>query len=167
MFLPFDIGEIHGAIELAYQVIDIGWSNVHNARECFTPNIIPPRAISSLTLTVPDRQYIELKEDVESLRDQLETLQHAITDSRLRGALLAPRPPSNVPRQLEAIFANFKETLEDCRRLLESQSRYSTPQGPVSNIQWYLLVKDEVDMHRDRIAVLNSKLSLALQSLEM
>jgi hypothetical protein len=33
MFLPFDIGEIHGAIELAYKVIDIGCSNVHNARE--------------------------------------------------------------------------------------------------------------------------------------
>jgi hypothetical protein len=109
-----------------------------------------------------------LKEDVEALRDQLETLQHAITDSRLRtGALLAPRQSSNVSRQLEAVFGNFKETLEDCRRLLESQSRYATQRSPVSNIQWYLLVKDEVDMHRDRIAVLNSKLSLALQSLEM
>jgi hypothetical protein len=35
------------------------------------------------------------------------------------------------------------------------------------NIQWFLLVKDEVDMLRDRIAVLSSKLSLALQSLEI
>jgi hypothetical protein len=37
----------------------------------------------------------------------------------------------------------------------------------VSNFEWFLLVKDEVNMHRDRIAVLNAKLSLALQSLEM
>jgi hypothetical protein len=33
MLLPFDIGEIHGALELAYKVIDIGWSDVHDARE--------------------------------------------------------------------------------------------------------------------------------------
>ena len=31
MFLPFDIGEIHGILELVYKVIDIGWSNAHNA----------------------------------------------------------------------------------------------------------------------------------------
>ncbi len=38
MFLPFDIGEIHGILELVYKVIEIGWSNVHNARRQFYPD---------------------------------------------------------------------------------------------------------------------------------
>ncbi|KAK4033070.1 hypothetical protein C8A01DRAFT_50286 [Parachaetomium inaequale] len=140
MFLPFDIGEIHGAIGLAYRVINIGWSDVHNAHQ----------------------QYIEFKQDIEALKEQLESLQLTIKISRARtGAQLAPSG------QLNQIFANFRETLEDCRQLLESQARFGAQQGPVSNFEWFLLVKDEVNMHRDRIAVLNSKLSLALQSLEI
>jgi hypothetical protein len=140
MFLPFEIGEIHGALELAYKVIEIGWSNVHNAHQ----------------------QYLDFKQDIEGLKEQLESLQLTIQLSRTRTRVrLAPRG------QLNQIFHNFKETLEACRQLLESQQRHNTSQGPLSNIQWYMLVKDEVDMLRDRIAVLHTKLSLALQSLEI
>jgi hypothetical protein len=142
MFLPFEIGEIHAVIGLAYRVINIGWSDVHNAHQ----------------------QYIEFKQDIEALTEQLESLQLTIRISRARtGAQLAP-----TSGQLSQIFSNFRETLEDCRQLLESQARFGDHRGgPVSNFEWFLLVKDEVNMHRDRIAVLNAKLSLALQSLEM
>jgi hypothetical protein len=140
MFLPFEIGEIHGALELAYKVIDIGWSNVHDAHQ----------------------QYLEFKQDIEGLTEQLANLQLTIHISRTRArAQLTPRG------QLNQIFDNFKETLEACRQLVESQARHGTQRGPLSNIQWFMLVKDDVDMLRDRIAVLNTKLSLALQSLEM
>jgi hypothetical protein len=40
MFLPFEIGELHGALQLAYKVIDIGWSNVHNSSRMI-PSIRP------------------------------------------------------------------------------------------------------------------------------
>ncbi|KAK4120037.1 hypothetical protein N657DRAFT_636913 [Parathielavia appendiculata] len=116
------------------------------------------------------RQYLEFKQDVEGLKEQLQTLELVIKIGQTRTqALLAHRQPTHSPRQLDAIFGNLKETLEDCRRLLDSRSHYGTRQGqgPVSNIQWFLLVKDEVDMLRDRIAILTSKLSLALQSLEI
>ncbi|KAH6622697.1 hypothetical protein F5144DRAFT_581216 [Chaetomium tenue] len=140
MFLPFEPGEIHGALQLAYQVINIGWSNVHDAHQ----------------------QYRDFKQDVEGLTKQLESLQLTIEINRARtGARLAPRG------QLSPIFDNFRETLEACRRLLESQARHGTHQGPLFNIQWFMLVRDEVTMLRDRIAVLHLKLSLALQSLEI
>ena len=114
-----------------------------------------------------DHKYTEFKEDVEGLKDQLESLQLAIRISRTRtGALLAPRQPAT-SRQLEQIFGNFKKTLEDCRRLLEKHTHHGTQQNPLFNLDWFLRVEDEVNMHRDRIAVLNSKLSLVLQSLEM
>jgi hypothetical protein len=109
-----------------------------------------------------DREYLDFKQDIEGLTKQLEHLQLTIQFNRTRtGARLAPRG------QLNQIFDNFKETLEACQQLLESQARHGTQQGPFFNIQWFLLVKDDVDMLRDRIAVLSSKLSLALQSLEM
>ena len=38
MFLPFDIGEIHGILELVYKVIDIGWGNVYNSRKHSRPD---------------------------------------------------------------------------------------------------------------------------------
>jgi len=114
-----------------------------------------------------DQQYIEFKQDIEALKEQLESLQLAISLSRARtGALLAPRPP-NTPNQFDQVFGSFKDTLEDCRRLLEREAVYGNHQGPRYNLQWFLRVKDEVNMHRDRIAVLNAKLSLALESLEM
>lgn len=115
-----------------------------------------------LTWIVLDQQYMEFKEDIETLKEQLETLQLTISISRARtGARLAPTG------QLQQIFGNFKETLEDCLQLLEKQAHYGNYQGAVFNMQWFLSVKDEVNMHRDRIAVLDAKLSLALQSLEM
>ena len=117
---------------------------------------------TSADLLTLDQQYLDFKQDIEGLKEQLESLQLIIQLSRNRTrAQLAPRG------QLSQIFDNFRETLEACRQLLESQARHGIQQGPLFNIQWFLLVKDEVDMLRDRIAVLSSKLSLALQSLEM
>lgn len=98
----------------------------------------------------------------------MESLQLAINISRAKtGALLAPRQSPNTPNQFDQIFGSFRDTLEKCWQLLEREKVYGIHQGPVYNIQWFLRVKDEVTMYRDRIAVLNTKLSLALQSLEM
>ncbi|KAK3901883.1 hypothetical protein C8A05DRAFT_44566 [Staphylotrichum tortipilum] len=146
MFLPFDIGEIQSALELAYKLIYIGWSDVHDARRN------NPYAVSAL--------------DVEALRGQLYDMQDAIQRSRAgTGALFAHR--HQTPRHLDSIFGNLEETLNDCKTLLESRAQFGTQRGPISNYQWFLLVEDEVNMHRDRIAVLTSKLSLALQSMEV
>ncbi len=114
-----------------------------------------------------DEQYLEFQSDVEGLQKLLENLQLAIRISTAStGARLAPRP-SGTSKQLEKLFTNFKKTLEECLQLLETQACHGDQQGPLSNVQWYLLVKDEVTMQRDRIAILSSKLSLVLQTLEM
>ena len=116
----------------------------------------------SANLLSLDQQYLDFKQDIEGLKEQLESLQLFIQLGRSRTrARPAPRG------QLSQIFDNFRETLEACRQLLESQARHGARQGPLFNIQWFLLVKDDVQILRDRIAVLSSKLSLALQSLEM
>ncbi|KAL2127848.1 hypothetical protein VTI74DRAFT_10087 [Chaetomium olivicolor] len=146
MFLPFDLGEIRDIIELVYQVANLGWSNAHDAQ----------------------RGYIEFLKDIETLAEQLENLHGVIRDSSARtGALLAPPPSSQTTRQLGQAFANFSETITDCRELLKSKEHFGTQRGPHLNIQWFLQVKDDVAMHRDRIAYLNTKLSLALKSLEI
>ena len=105
---------------------------------------------------------------MEALAENLNNLHLAITISRAStGSLLAPRQPSRTHGGLSRVFGNFKETLDDCRQLLERQASYGTQRGPVYNIQWFILVEDQVNMLRDRIAFLNIKLSIALKSLEM
>lgn len=105
------------------------------------------------------------------LAENLNSLHLAITISRARtGFLLAQVRPTQSVRtseHLSQIFGRFKETLEECWALLERQSFYGTHQGPIFNIRWFLQVKDEIDILRDRIATLNIKLSIALKCLEM
>ncbi len=104
--------------------------------------------------------------DVEALGTLLETLRSTIQRSTEgTGALFAPH--HQTPRHLNSIFGSLEETLNDCNDLLKRRTRFLTRRGPIQNYDWYLFVKDEVAMHRDRIAVLTSKLNLALQSMEV
>ncbi|KAL1838770.1 hypothetical protein VTJ49DRAFT_2232 [Mycothermus thermophilus] len=140
MFFPLEFLEILDLIQVINKIINIGWHPANDARQ----------------------QYIEFKRDVESLREQLQALKFNISYAESqRGAELASRG------QFGLIFGDFKQTLEDCGRFLAKRASYESQQGAVSNFKWFLWAKDEVDMHRDRIAVLNAKLSLALQSLEI
>ncbi|KAG7288731.1 hypothetical protein NEMBOFW57_005087 [Staphylotrichum longicolle] len=124
-----------------FEILDVGWGMANDAHQ----------------------QYLGLKQDVEGLKGQLESLRFAINIIRTRtGTLLEP---GQAPQQLKQIFGDFKKPLEDCWRLLERQVPYV--QGPVYNLLEFLRVKDEVDIHRTRIAILSSKLSLARHSMEM
>ncbi|GAB1312830.1 hypothetical protein MFIFM68171_03040 [Madurella fahalii] len=146
---PFDIAEIHGALSLAYKIIEIGWSDAHNAHQ----------------------QYTEFRGDVEMLAENLNNLHLAITISRARTGFAIsqtwPAQSMQTSRHLSQIFGRFKETLEECWALLERRSCYGTHHGPAFNIQWFLRVRDDIDLLRNRIATLNIKLSIALKCVEI
>ncbi|KAK4221988.1 hypothetical protein QBC38DRAFT_402426, partial [Podospora fimiseda] len=144
MLLPLDIAEIHGAISLAYKVIEIGWSDAHNA----------------------NRQYNEFREDIEALINILSNLADIIRRAQLSFPHSA-RPSTATSRGATQVLGNFKGVLDDCVILLEQKGSFGTQQGPVRNFQWFLLVKDDIQILRDRIAVCNIKLSLALRCLEV
>ncbi|KAL2117149.1 hypothetical protein VTJ04DRAFT_9317 [Mycothermus thermophilus] len=143
MFLPFEpaeVGEIHSIVTIVYNIIQVGWHPANNANQ----------------------QYLEFKKDILTLQEQLETLKRNIeVVHKDEHARLAPTD------QFHNIFADFRRTLEECQHFLERNSRFATQAGPMSNLQWALWAKDEAEMHRDRIAVLNLKLNLALQSLQI
>lgn len=133
-------------------------------QQCKYENIAQHLFPHSPSLLTPDadQQYLEFKKDILTLQEQLETLKRNIeVVHKDEHARLAPTD------QFHNIFADFRRTLEECQHFLERNSRFATQAGPMSNLQWALWAKDEAEMHRDRIAVLNLKLNLALQSLQM
>ncbi|KAK4196072.1 hypothetical protein QBC40DRAFT_287927 [Triangularia verruculosa] len=144
MSLPFEISQIHGALALAYRVIEIGWSDVHDAHQ----------------------QYLEFRQDIEDLTNNLHNLAGAIGQAR-RGSLLSNRPTTATANNFHHVLGSFTAVLEDCLRLLERQATYGLNRGPIYNLRWFLLVKDDVMMLRDRIAFLNIKLSVAFKALEI
>lgn len=144
MSLPFEISQIHGALALAYRVIEIGWSDIHDAHE----------------------QYLEFGQDIKDLRISLLNLAGAI-DQADRGSLLNSRPTTAAANNFHHVLGNFTGVLEECLRLFERNSTYGRNRGPIYNWRWFLLVKDEVMMLRERIAFLNIKLSVAFKALEM
>jgi hypothetical protein len=41
MFLPFEVGEIHGILDIVYKIISVGWNPANNASmgsEHYTPH---------------------------------------------------------------------------------------------------------------------------------
>ncbi|KAK3990431.1 hypothetical protein QBC44DRAFT_264691 [Cladorrhinum sp. PSN332] len=144
MLLPFDIADIHGALALAYRVIEIGWSDEYNANQ----------------------QYNEFREDIQALIAILNNLASVIHHAQSAFPHSA-RPSTAASRGVSHVLGSFKGVLDECAVLVEQKASYGTRQGPIPNFQWFLLVKDDVQILRDRIAVCNIKLSLALRCLEL
>ncbi|KAK4464640.1 hypothetical protein QBC42DRAFT_262958 [Cladorrhinum samala] len=144
MLLPFDIGQIHGALSLAYKVIEIGWGDVHDAHQ----------------------QYNEFRQDIEILTRNLSNLASLIYRAQAE-ILHDPGPPTATLRNVGLVVGNFTSVLEDCWSLLDQRATFGNQQGPVYNLQWFMNVKDDVQMLRDRIAACNIKLSISLACLEL
>lgn len=140
----------------------LSWLEPCQQRKYGIRTLHPSPLFHFLLIPAADQQYLEFKRDIQTLRKQLRTLAHniGVVDDD-EHAQLAPTG------QFHDIFADFHHTLEDCQRFLDRNNHFAAQRGPMANIQWALWAKDEVDMHRDRIAVLNLKLNLALQSLQM
>jgi len=163
MLLPFDIGQIHGALSLAYKVIEIGWGDVHDAR---TKPKLPVIEDSMLTDLAADQQYNEFRQDIEILTRNLSNLASLIYRAQAE-ILHDPGPPTATLRNVGLVVGNFTSVLEDCWSLLDQRATFGNQQGPVYNLQWFMNVKDDVQMLRDRIAACNIKLSISLACLEL
>ncbi len=90
------------------------------------------------------------------MTQNLNNLASVITRAQT-GCMATSRKWSATSRGLNQILGNFEETLRDCCQLLEDKSSYGKHRGFVYNLQWYIFVKEEVEMLRDRIAFLNIK----------
>lgn len=64
-------------------------------------------------------------------------------------------------KSLLQICGDFQKTIQDCRRLLEDQSRFGRGRGGfIYNIQWNLSVEPEITRLKDRVAFHNIKVRL-------
>lgn len=68
---------------------------------------------------------------------------------------------------LTRVLSGFQDTLDECWELLDKRRAYSESRGPLDNWQWHLTVKEDLAIFRDRIAVHNIKLSMALNCLDI
>jgi hypothetical protein len=117
-------------------------------------------------------QYAAFGKEIRGLATHLDTLlqafrraQQSLTD---HGA-----PPTDRPRwdiaSLVDIFGGYEETLEECRRLIESNNRYydTHSTGVLRNIQFNVMVQPTVERLRARIMLHNSRIQHALKPFEM
>lgn len=115
---------------------------------------------------VVDQQYNEFRQDIEILTGNLSNLASVIHRAQAE-ILHNARPPTATLRNVSLVVGNFRSALEDCWSLLDQRASFGNRQGPVYNLRWFLRVRDDVQMLRDRIATCNIKLSIALGCLEL
>lgn len=74
---------------------------------------------------------------------------------------------SPATESLTRVLSGFQDTLGECWELLDKRRVHGERQGAINNWQWHLTVKDDLAFFRDRIAVHNIKLSMALNCLNI
>ncbi len=74
---------------------------------------------------------------------------------------------SPATESLTRVLSGFQDTLDECWELLDKRRAYGESRGAINNWQWHLIVKDDLAIFRDRIAVHNIKLSMALSCLNI
>jgi hypothetical protein len=108
-------------------------------------------------LTHPDRQYRQFGEDVQSLANNLDILSNVLDRAKTRSGSRAFPQSFEGLKNLTRILGNFRETLDDCEKLLDNQASFEKRDGFVQNIVYYQQVAPEVQILRDRIAFHNIK----------
>ncbi|KAH6682111.1 hypothetical protein F5X68DRAFT_23945 [Plectosphaerella plurivora] len=143
--MMIEAGDVIKFAELAWKVIDSGWSDDLNA----------------------SRQYREFFDDVGHLGQSLEQLTSVIENAHqsFHGRNIRPPPLSFGwdERTMVEIVGDFRATLAECRRLIERNRSYAVGSGPVRNVSWNALVMPLVDRLRRRIAVHENKIQLFIQ----
>lgn len=104
-----------------------------------------------------EQQYIEFKNDIVALEQNLRALYEVILQVEGVFPNLAPPASPSVSLGLRQILGDFRATLEACKVFLADQASYASPSGPVDNWKWTLDVQDQVHAFRDSIAFLNIK----------
>lgn len=70
-------------------------------------------------------------------------------------------------RSLGQIIGDCWKTIHECEELLSDNSNFVVDAGPLRNIQWHLMVQDDVDALQVRIQQHTNKIHLALAPFEM
>lgn len=144
-----EIGDAIKFAELAWIVLDYGWSPDLNAT----------------------RQYHEFFRDVESLAQSLEHLTSVIEAARqsFSSRRLNPPPPTFGwdHQSLVEIVGDFNATLRECERLIATNESYAVASGPVKNVRWNAMVVPSVERLRRRIVMHQAKLQHLLRPFEI
>jgi hypothetical protein len=113
-----------------------------------------------LTFPRTDRQYREFGDDIKSLANNLfvldEVLKRAQKQSSSRVSVREFRGLSN----LNQILGNFRQTLDQCEKLLSEKAYFQKDGGFVKNILWNTQgAADDVLGLRERVRFHNIKAS--------
>ena len=72
---------------------------------------------------------------------------------------ISPDPEEGLVPAAHQVLGNFRETLNDCERLLDDHRYFTKCDGFVSTVSFYYQVDPEVQKLRDRIAFHNIKVN--------
>jgi hypothetical protein len=108
-------------------------------------------------LTPSGQKYRDFVEDIRLLAINLDLISSIVQQAQNQAATfnVVSRP---VPAAHQ-VLGNFRETLNDCERLLDDQRYFTKHDGFVSNISFYYQTDPEVQKLRDRITLHNIKVN--------
>jgi hypothetical protein len=116
-------------------------------------------------IRLTDRQYREFGEDVQSLANNLFVLDEVLKRAQRQSASDVTVQDFRGLRNLNEILGNFRQTLDDCEKLLLERSCFEKRDGFVNNILWNTQVATDIQVLRERVRFHNIKVSTATISL--
>ncbi|KAK3389244.1 hypothetical protein B0H63DRAFT_518480 [Podospora didyma] len=102
-------------------------------------------------------QYLDFWDEVKTLEQSLLTLFAVMREVQGKFPGECSQQSSAAAQGLTQVLGGFQDTLAECWKLLSKRQNYSEGRGAISNLKWYLFVKDDLDRLRDRIAFHNIK----------
>ncbi|KAK0705466.1 hypothetical protein B0H67DRAFT_649793 [Lasiosphaeris hirsuta] len=113
--------------------------------------------------------YQEFREEIATLGQNLNALHDVVRQVHSGPGAYNHHSVQKSPatESLTRVLSGFRDTLNECWELLDKRRAYGESRGAINNWQWHLFVKDDLAIFRDRIAVHNIKLSMALNCLNI
>jgi hypothetical protein len=108
-------------------------------------------------MTSSGQKYRDFGEDIRLLAINLDLISSIVQQAQSQTAMF-----NEVSRPVPAahqVLGNFRETLDDCERLLDDERYFTRHDGFVSNVSFYYQIDSEVQKLRNRIAFHNIKVN--------
>jgi hypothetical protein len=158
------LNDIATAGKIAWGIYQYGFSKARSARELIS---LP---FSGDMLSLLDAEYAAFGVDIREFAENLGLLQKAIQRAADAGRLVPSfaRPQDWDLRSLNRVLGDFNTTLQDCKKIMDDSSKFKKDSsGFVHNIQWNLMLAEQVKNLRERVAFHSVKLLTIMKPLEL
>jgi hypothetical protein len=154
--VPINVGDVVWGVAAAQRLYSIGFEKVNNAGEILPTNSSSNKSLKD-ELTPPGQKYRDFGEDIRLLAINLDLISSIVQQAQSQAATF--NAVSRLVPAAHQVLGNFRETLNDCDRLLDDQRYVMKHDGFVSNVSFYYQNDSEVQNMRDRITLHNIKVN--------